>query len=103
MTHLRFRHRRKLGDIIYSLPAIRHLGGGILYLDPTSFYGAPDQACWRRHFETLIPYLEQQPYLRDARIYQGEEFDAVDERRRDPFVQGHVGATGRLHRGLFGR
>jgi len=72
---LRFWHRRKLGDIIYSLPAIRHLGGGVLYLDPTSFNGAQDQAYWRRLFATLIPYLEQQPYLRDVRIYQGEDFD----------------------------
>jgi Glycosyl transferases group 1 len=72
---LRFRHRRKLGDIVYSLPALRHLGGGILYLDPTSLDGTQDQAYWRRQFETLIPYLEQQPYLHEVRIHEGEAFD----------------------------
>ena len=72
---LRFRHRRKLGDIIYSLPVVRQMGGGVLYLDPTSLDGVQDQAYWRHQFETLIPFLEQQPYLREVRIHQGEAFD----------------------------
>jgi hypothetical protein len=72
---LRFRHRRKLGDIVYALPVIRHLGGGILYLDPTSLDGTQDQDHWRRQFATLIPFLEQQPYLHAVRIHEGEAFD----------------------------
>ena len=72
---LRFRHRRKLGDVVYSLPVVRHLGGGIMYLDPMSLDGVQDHAYWRRQFETLIPYLEQQPYLSEVRIHQGEDFD----------------------------
>ena len=72
---LRFRHRRKLGDIIYSLPVVRHLGGGILYLDPTSLDGTQDQAYWRLRFDDLIPFLEQQPFLHEVRIHEGEAFD----------------------------
>jgi hypothetical protein len=63
---LRFRHRRKLGDVIYSLPVVRQMGGGVLYLDPTSLDGVQDQAYWRHQFATLIPYLEQQPCLREG-------------------------------------
>jgi 2-polyprenyl-3-methyl-5-hydroxy-6-metoxy-1,4-benzoquinol methylase len=74
-TSLRFRHPRKLGDIIYALPVVRHLGGGILYLDPTSLDGTQDQDHWRRQFATLIPFLEQQPYLHAVRIHEGESFD----------------------------
>jgi hypothetical protein len=51
------------------------LGGGILFLDPTSFDGTQDQADWRRHFESLIPLLKQQPYLDEVRIHEGEAFD----------------------------
>lgn len=29
-----FKHSGDLGDIIFALPAVRALGGGILYLDP---------------------------------------------------------------------
>jgi hypothetical protein len=72
---LRFRHRRKLGDVVYALPVIRHLGGGMLYLDPASHDGARDEADWRRRFESLIPFLRRQPYLREVRLYEGEEFD----------------------------
>jgi spore maturation protein CgeB len=73
--NLRFRHRRKLGDVIYSLPAMRQLGGGTLYLDPTSLDGAQDRAVWKTRFAGLIPFLEQQAYIREVRIHDGEPFD----------------------------
>ena len=72
---LRFRHRRKLGDVIYSLPAMRQLGGGVLYLDPDSLDGTQDQIYWREKFKTLIPFLEQQPYIDEVRIRDQEPFD----------------------------
>ena len=50
-------------------------GGGILYLDPMSLDGVQDQEYWQRQFETLIPFLEQQPYLSEVRIHHGEAFD----------------------------
>jgi 2-polyprenyl-3-methyl-5-hydroxy-6-metoxy-1,4-benzoquinol methylase len=87
---LRFRHRRKLGDIIYSMPAVRHLGGGILYLDPTSLDGTEDRAYWRQQFETLIPFLEQQPYVQEVSIHEGEAFD-VD---LDAYLQTTHGTAG---------
>ena len=42
---------------------------------PTSLDGTPDQAHWRRQFESLIPFLEQQPYLDEVRVHEGEAFD----------------------------
>jgi hypothetical protein len=54
-----FRHNGKSGDLIYALPTVRKLGGGILYMDvrPTHLnHGWPN-------YEALIPLLECQPYL----------------------------------------
>jgi GT2 family glycosyltransferase/spore maturation protein CgeB len=87
---LRFRHRRKLGDVIYALPAVRHLGGGTLYLDPASHDGARDEPYWRRQFESLIPFLRRQPYLKEVRLYEGEDFD-VD---LDAYLQTSHGTPG---------
>lgn len=41
MAHQRFKHSGDLGDIIFSLPAIRALGGGVLYLDPNGGQHSP--------------------------------------------------------------
>jgi hypothetical protein len=76
-----FKHSGDLGDIIYSLPTIKALGGGILYLDPTG--GIDDQfVCWginnrykntslsQKSIEAIKPLLLQQKY-----IYSVQEWD----------------------------
>lgn len=58
-----FKHNGKKGDIIFSLPTIRELGGGILYLPESS---ADD--CLGLHSE-MKDLLLQQPYIREVREY----------------------------------
>jgi hypothetical protein len=50
-----FLHSGKIGDCIYSLPTIRALGGGILYLNPHFF--TPEAAI------SLMPLLLKQEYI----------------------------------------
>lgn len=58
-----FRHGGKMGDVIFSLPTIKALGGGILYLPEKT----PD-ACNNLH-SSLKDLLLQQDYIKDVREY----------------------------------
>jgi hypothetical protein len=58
-----FRHGGKIGDVIFSLPAIRELGGGILYLPERT----PD-AC-KNLYSSLKDLLLLQPYIKEVREY----------------------------------
>lgn len=53
----------KIGDVIYSLPTIRELGGGILYIPENT----PD-ACTGMH-SSLKDLLLMQPYIHEVREY----------------------------------
>jgi len=76
-----FKHSGDLGDIIYSLPALRALGGGTLYLDPT---GGRTDPFVQKHcpgsakkfnlnsYHSIRPLLLQQPYIQDVKIWQNE-------------------------------
>lgn len=87
-----FKHSGDMGDIIYSLPTIRGLGGGILYLDPmggnTDMY-VINQSIDRRtklnnnSIDFLIPLLKLQSYITDIRYWSGETVDYnLDEFRQ---------------------
>jgi hypothetical protein len=52
----------KVGDCIYSLPTIRELGGGILYL-PETTHECPAL------YSNMKSLLMQQPYIHDVREY----------------------------------
>jgi hypothetical protein len=58
-----FRHGGKIGDAIFSLPTIRELGGGILYLPERT----PD-AC-SNLYSGLKDLLLQQPFIKEVREY----------------------------------
>lgn len=58
-----FRHGGKIGDVIFSLPCIRELGGGILYLPELT----PD-AC-ANLYSTTKALLLQQSYIHEVREY----------------------------------
>jgi len=58
-----FRHGGKIGDVIFSLPTIRELGGGILYLPETT----PD-GC-NSLYSSLKDLLLHQPYIKEVREY----------------------------------
>lgn len=73
-----FKHSGDLGDIIFSLPTIKELGGGILYLDPTG--GIDDfMVSWGdgryqktnltfKSCELIKPLLLEQSYIEDVII-----------------------------------
>jgi hypothetical protein len=86
-----FKHSGDLGDIIYALPAIRALGGGVLMLDPEGGRNEPlcdDKIRKGTHLdaariELLRPLLMRQPYIRDVVLWSGQPFDHnLDEFRR---------------------
>jgi hypothetical protein len=58
-----FKHMGKIGDIIYSLPCIRELGGGILYIPENT----PD-ACTGM-YSSVKDLLLMQPYIHEVREY----------------------------------
>ncbi len=79
-----FKHSGKLGDIIYALPAMRALGGGILDLAPSDELGFPLSA-----IQVLVPLLRDQPYIRGIKIWSGKkpefDFDTVRQRPLERF------------------
>lgn len=79
-----FKHSGDLGDIIFALPAVRALGGGILCLDPDGGFSSPlvmkfaDRVRTKLNAETiefLKPLLLRQPYVQEVRLWHGEEVD----------------------------
>jgi hypothetical protein len=75
-----FKHSGDLGDIIFSLPTIRALGGGILYLDPKGGEGQPlIQQCGTPKTKLsagsiarLKPLLARVPFIAEVRLWEGE-------------------------------
>ncbi|WP_276483574.1 hypothetical protein [Paraflavitalea pollutisoli] len=58
-----FRHGGKLGDLIYALPTIRELGGGILYIPERTPDGVTNM------YSNMKRLLELQPYIKEVREY----------------------------------
>jgi len=76
-----FKHSGDLGDILYALPTVKALGGGILYLDVDGGKTEPEvikqNPRGRNKFNangyaTIRPLLLQQPYLTDVQVWQGQ-------------------------------
>jgi hypothetical protein len=75
-----FKHSGDLGDIIFSLPAVRALGGGVLYLDPegglsSSIVGYADKYHTKLNadsIDSIKPVLLKQPYIKDVLHWHGE-------------------------------
>ena len=85
MVHRTLKHSGDLGDIIFSLPTVRALGGGILYLDPAGGKTEPHVriTCFPERgtrltatsIEWLKPLLLLQEYITDVRYWSGEAVD----------------------------
>lgn len=63
-----FRHAGDRGDIIAALPAVRYLGGGILYIEAANYTRerlTPDRWCG------LDLLLKEQPYIYDVQEWHG--------------------------------
>lgn len=75
-----FKHSGDLGDIIFSLPTIRALGGGVLYLDPDGGLSSPlvkwadrkKTKLTQASIKSLIPVLEQQDYIKGVEVWDGK-------------------------------
>ncbi len=67
MLDFNFYHSGDLGDIIYSLPTIKELGGGTLHLG-NKFLDKqlPEKKITKAVVENLRPILIQQEYIRDV-------------------------------------
>jgi hypothetical protein len=87
-----FKHSGDLGDIIYSLPAVRALGGGVLYLDPDGGKTNPavTETTYEKRtsltaqmIEAIKPLLLLQPYIQEVRPWSGQKVDYdLDQFRR---------------------
>ena len=53
-----FKHSGATGDLIFSLPTIRKMGGGTLYITPYNLQRA----------ESIAPLVKMQPYIKDVII-----------------------------------
>lgn len=67
-----FKHSGDLGDIIYSMPTIRALGGGTVYLNPT--HGKVTKMTLVGAM-ALAPLLEHQDYIDKVKIWNNENVD----------------------------
>jgi hypothetical protein len=110
-----FKHSGDLGDIVYALPTIRALGGGILYLDAAG--GVSEPACRAQcidgktkfspaGFDFIAPLLRRQSYLSEVAVWAGEGIDCNLDRFRYKFVDGTARSKTRnlldLHLDAFG-
>jgi hypothetical protein len=72
-----FLHSGDLGDIIYSLPTIKELGGGVLYLNPAAELRFKNYPLITKLTEKsalqIRSILLQQKYIDDVKIWNGEE------------------------------
>jgi hypothetical protein len=101
-----FRHSGKLGDIIYSLPAVKALGGGSYFVDHrTEYLRKPplgEQAA-----KMMTDLLLTQDYVRHAALYDGRPVTCDLDRFRETAVGLHFfnalrAQTNRLTGILFG-
>jgi len=80
-----FKHSGDMGDIIYSLPVIKKMGGGILLLDTSG--GEDEESCKKQcmdgktkfnrvSFDFIKPVIEAQDYIIECREFiKGEKVD----------------------------
>tara|TARA_R110000822_G_scaffold201002_1_gene338407 strand:+ start:197 stop:910 length:714 start_codon:yes stop_codon:yes gene_type:complete len=100
-----YKHSGDLGDIIYSLPVIKALGPGILYLDPkggeNTLIGAkPARGKTKLNsnsINAIKSLLEFQYYIQEVKEWNGENIDFnLDEFRfninHDNLTQSHLAA-----------
>jgi glycosyltransferase involved in cell wall biosynthesis len=61
-----FYHSGDLGDVIFSLPTVRALGGGILVLGPDAGPHGTREKMTRKRADILLPLLKLQPYIKEC-------------------------------------
>jgi hypothetical protein len=66
-----FKHSGDCGDLIYSLPAVKALGGGVFYINITAGFTRLRE----RQYNLIRPLLLKQPYISDVQIWNKEPID----------------------------
>lgn len=97
---LSFKHSGDAGDIIYSLPVIRYMGGGVLFLSKENYTRLKLTEDRLPQFEKL---LVSQPYIRAVKFYYGREVGVDLNKFRDRFA--YVGldeSLAQMHCRAFG-
>lgn len=75
-----FHHSGDIGDILYSLPIIKHLGGGVIFISIDNRYPYPLASRWARMggsasmVDNLRPLLEAQDYVDRVQFTHGLPF-----------------------------
>ena len=109
-----FKHSGTTGDLIYSLPIVKHFGGGAFYLHLDQinwigqhFYGSPPQGYHQGRmnqadFDFLKDFIEYQDYITSFEPYDANTGITHNlDRFRKPFV-GHPGNYVDLYCTVFG-
>jgi len=91
-----FKHRGKLGDIVWSLPFIRTLGGGKLYLQLGEYLDETG-------FQFIRPLLEWQPYITEVIKWSGEPVDYDLDHFRDIMNRTHHKSLAESYFVVFGK
>jgi hypothetical protein len=95
-----FRHSGKLGDIIYSLPAVRALGKGCYFVDHrTEYFQKPPLGELAAGMMTQL--LCTQDYIHHAALYDGRPVTCDLDRFREKAVGVHVFNTLRAQSNRF--
>lgn len=110
----RFKHSGAFGDLIYSLPIVKHFGGGEFYLHLNQidwigqhYYGSPPNPYHRgrltqQDFEYMKSFMEAQEYITkfDVMTPQTEITHNLDRFR--PVFVGHPGNYVDIYSSVFG-
>lgn len=111
----KFKHSGTFGDLIYSLPIVKHLGGGEFYLHlgqinwiGQHYYGSPPQPLHQgrmtqKDFDFLAPLLQSQPYITKVAVLDPNTTEITHnlDRFRTPFVT-HPGNYVDIYADVFG-
>lgn len=87
-----FKHSGDLGDIIYSLPTVKALGGGVLYLDKNGGRGSLDipTKLDSTGIRSVKDLLLLQPYIYDVLEWSGQRVDYDLDLFRDHLDVGNL-------------
>lgn len=74
-----FYHSGNLGDIIFSLPAVKALGGGNYYVSSAPNPKLPEisrpRLMAKESVQQMVDFLKTQPYLKNVAVYNNESID----------------------------
>lgn len=83
-----FTHSGDAGDVIYSLAAVKALGGGMMFLTPANRHPYPLNSRWARMggeadwVDNLAPLVEAQPYVLKCRYTHGHPASTTHDLNR---------------------